>query len=322
MMIPKKFNKKLVILAIIIGGFAGVQLVQPQIENPPVTADFSAPSEVKEILVRGCYDCHSNETKLQWFDKIIPAYWLVKEHVEKGRLALNFSNWDSLSHKQQNNLLYTALNFILLKSMPPDSYTLLHPQSKVSESDLKILKNYARILTPEKPSDSSNIRAANHEYDEWINTNGASVGSKVKPAPNGISYITGFDTWTAISTTDRFDNGTMRVIYANDVAVKAIKNNHINPWPKGTIFAKVLWKKLIDSSGNVRTGKFVHVEFMIKDADKYAGTDGWGWARWVGKDLKPYGKSTLFTTECTNCHKPMKNNDFVFTMPLQLKSDK
>ncbi|MGN6541434.1 MAG: hypothetical protein ACTHK8_03680 [Ginsengibacter sp.] len=60
MKIPKKFNKRFVILAIIIGVFAGVQLVQPEINYPPVTADFSAPSEVKEIIVRGCYDCHSS----------------------------------------------------------------------------------------------------------------------------------------------------------------------------------------------------------------------------------------------------------------------
>jgi hypothetical protein len=28
---------------------------------------------------------------------------------------------------------------------------------------------------------------------------------------------------------------------------------------------------------------------MIKDAKQYAATSGWGWARWRGNDLKPYG---------------------------------
>ncbi|HWV65459.1 MAG TPA: hypothetical protein VN105_06400, partial [Chitinophaga sp.] len=34
-------------------------------------------------------------------------------------------------------------------------------------------------------------------------------------------------------------------------------------------------------------------------------------------DLKPYGKNAMFTMECVSCHQPMRNNDFVFTMPTQ-----
>jgi hypothetical protein len=55
---------------------------------------------------------------------------------------------------------------------------------------------------------------------------------------------------------------------------------------------------------------------MIKDDKKYAGTAGWGWARWKGNELKPYGKTLTFTQECVNCHQPMKDNDFVFTPTL------
>jgi hypothetical protein len=60
------------------------------------------------------------------------------------------------------------------------------------------------------------------------------------------------------------------------------------------------------------------VEFMIKDSHKYASTEGWGWGRWKGMQLQPYGKTALFTTECTNCHKPLQASDFVFTLPLNL----
>ena len=65
-------------------------------------------------------------------------------------------------------------------------------------------------------------------------------------------------------------------------------------------------------------GNFIQVEFMIKDAKKYASTAGWGWARWKGNDLKPYGNTATFTTECVSCHNPVKNNDYVFTPPLSL----
>jgi hypothetical protein len=55
---------------------------------------------------------------------------------------------------------------------------------------------------------------------------------------------------------------------------------------------------------------------MIKDATKYASTDGWGRGRWRGLDLKPYGSDARFVNECTGCHQPVKGNDYVYTLPI------
>ncbi|MES1161107.1 MAG: cytochrome P460 family protein, partial [Bacteroidota bacterium] len=142
----------------------------------------------------------------------------------------------------------------------------------------------------------------------------------VKPTANGMVYSDQYKNWEVISATERWDNGTLRVILGNETAIRAIKEHHINPWPNGTQFAKVAWDAVKDSIGNVHAGEFKQVEFMIKDSDKYAATDGWGWARWKGMQLQPYGKTAVFTTECTNCHKPVKDNDFVFTFPLNLSA--
>jgi hypothetical protein len=108
----------------------------------------------------------------------------------------------------------------------------------------------------------------------------------------------------------------MREILGNEVAVNAIAENHINPWPDGTAFAKVAWYQQPDEKGFVRTGAFFQVEFMIRNSKKYADTLGWGWARWRGADLKPYGKDATFTGECVGCHKPMRDADYVFTEPI------
>jgi hypothetical protein len=180
-----------------------------------------------------------------------------------------------------------------------------------------VLKNYLISLSPVKTSDSSRYIAAEKQYNDWINK----AAIAVKPALNGIEFIKGYSQWKALSTTDRFDNNTLRVIFGNDVAVKAVEEHHTNPWPKGTIFAKVAWEQLIDADGIVHAGEFKQVEFMIKDADKYKKTAGWGWARWKGMDLKPYGKTVLFANECVNCHTPLKDVDYVFTHPLPLETD-
>jgi hypothetical protein len=54
---------------------------------------------------------------------------------------------------------------------------------------------------------------------------------------------------------------------------------------------------------------------MIKDSDKYAATKGWGYARWLSMDLKPYGKDADFGKECVGCHNPVRGNDYVYTFP-------
>ncbi len=55
---------------------------------------------------------------------------------------------------------------------------------------------------------------------------------------------------------------------------------------------------------------------MVKDAQKYRDTDGWGWGRWRGLDLKPYGQSAEFVKECTGCHLPVRGDDSVYTLPI------
>jgi hypothetical protein len=58
------------------------------------------------------------------------------------------------------------------------------------------------------------------------------------------------------------------------------------------------------------------VELMVKDHKKYASTAGWGWGRWRGAELKPYGTSAAFTGECVGCHLPVRANDYVYTLPI------
>ncbi|MDH5444450.1 MAG: cytochrome P460 family protein [Gammaproteobacteria bacterium] len=141
-----------------------------------------------------------------------------------------------------------------------------------------------------------------------------------KPSPNGIKFPVGYQDWTVISMSHRVDNKTVRVIYGNDQAIKAIKAGKTNPWPNGSIIGKVVWKEKVaeDWAGAIVPGKFVHAEFMFKDAKKYAKTGGWGWARWTGLDQKPHGKDASLADACVACHTPVKNKDWVFTEPAML----
>jgi len=140
---------------------------------------------------------------------------------------------------------------------------------------------------------------------------------EVPSAPNGITIPDGYKNWRLISSTHRTDNNTLRVILGNDIAVQAARSGSTYPWPDGSILAKLVWKDTAHEQWPTATipGTFVHAEFMIKDAKKYAATGGWGFARWLGMEQKPYGKDADFVQECYNCHTPMKRNDYVFTHP-------
>lgn len=313
---PQTRKRTILIAVILLMGFLIIQCIRPQITHPAVKGDIEAPADVKAILVRTCYDCHSNQTNLRWYDQISPIYWRVAGHVNNGREHLNFSNWKKLPPADQKAKLWEAVNQITAGAMPIKDYEFVHPSATVSKTDLDVLKKYVSSIAPvNKPADTAKINTAGKQYNHW--QKGALTASKLPAALNGIAYIPDYKNWESISSTERFDNGTMRVIFGNPIAVKAIHDHHINPWPNGTIFAKVAWDQVEDKNGNITTGAFKQVEYMIKDDKKYASTAGWGWARFKTDKLVPYGKTALFTNECVSCHKPLSNTDFVFTSPIE-----
>ena len=143
---------------------------------------------------------------------------------------------------------------------------------------------------------------------------GIATAAETPTAPNGIAFIKGYETWKVIAPSYRPDKDHIRVILGNDTAVQAMTKG-TRPFPDGTVMAKVAWtvRKHPKFPVAVEPDKFVQVEFMIKDAKKYAATGGWGFARFTGPELKPYGKDAGFVQECFGCHIPVKDNDYVFT---------
>ncbi|MBF0564968.1 MAG: cytochrome P460 family protein [Nitrospirae bacterium] len=138
-----------------------------------------------------------------------------------------------------------------------------------------------------------------------------------EPAPNGLTIPEGYRNWPVISVTHRVDNDSMRAILGNDVAREAIEKGTTKPWPDNATFVKVSWKAIKHENWNTAfvPGDFIQLEVMKKDSKKYAETGGWGFARWRGTDLKPYGKDATFVQECFGCHTPVKDRDYVYTKP-------
>ena len=146
------------------------------------------------------------------------------------------------------------------------------------------------------------------------------VNEQPEPSPNGIVFPQGYSDWRVISISHRVDNNTLRVILGNDVAIEAARAGTTNPWPDGAVLGKVVWKEAPEETWPkaIAPKEFVHAEFMFKDSAKYQDSVGWGWARWVGVEQKPYGKDANVAQECIACHTPVKARDWVFTNPALL----
>lgn len=296
---------KLVLAGFIV--FVLLQLLRTSIPEKPATAELQASPEVKQVLERSCYSCHSDQRRLSWFDYIVPGYWLVRYDILTARQHLNFSTLGDKPAAAQKGALYEAVSMVQLGAMPLPRFLMLHPDAKVTAEELATLKTYLAPWTTVLPV--ANLQASEETQAR------VSLGA-VAPEFNGLAFDQDFEQWKPLSTTDRGDNNTFRFVLGNDVAVKAAQTGNISPWPDGARFAKIAWQKEMGADGLVHPGKFVQVELMVKNAQQYRDSEGWGWGRWRGLDLKPYGKDAGFVNECTGCHQPMRGNDYVYTIPM------
>ena len=146
----------------------------------------------------------------------------------------------------------------------------------------------------------------------------AAMAQDVPPAPNGIEMPQGYKDWRVVSVTERTDNNTLRVIIGNDAAIEAMRAGNTNPWPDGAILGKIVWNQgnHEDWDTAIVPTEFRAAEFMVKDSGRFAETGGWGFARWLGLEQKPYGENADFAQECFGCHTPVESRDYVFTKPI------
>ena len=84
----------------------------------------------RELTVRACFDCHSNETAWPWYSHVAPASWYVQRHVEEGRDELNFSEYGIGSQETGD-----AAEVVRNGTMPPAYYTSLHPTARLTATE-------------------------------------------------------------------------------------------------------------------------------------------------------------------------------------------
>ena len=157
------------VLLILFLGFILIQFFRIDKTNPPINEgmDFltikKTPETIANQIRNSCYDCHSNETKYPWYSNIQPFGWFLKNHIEDGRKHLNFSTFATYEPKRQAHKLYESFEMVEHGEMPMESYLLMHPEAKLSESQKAEIVNYFKRIEDE-------IRVANNLAPEDAKT--------------------------------------------------------------------------------------------------------------------------------------------------------
>jgi hypothetical protein len=135
--VRRGLKASLVALAWIAGIFAVIQLIpygrthgNPSIVKEP---PWDSP-RTRELAVRACFDCHSNETRWPTYANVAPFSWVVEYDVENARSIVNFSEWN----RTYDLALYSGQS-IRTGNMPPGKYRVAHPEADLTEAEQREL---------------------------------------------------------------------------------------------------------------------------------------------------------------------------------------
>lgn len=106
----------------------------------------STPDDVRQILVRSCFDCHSNNTHYPWYSVVQPVGMWLQQHVNEGKEELNFSDFKSYSPKRQKHKMEEIVELVREGEMPLPAYTMIHGNAKLTEAQKQKLIHWAESV--------------------------------------------------------------------------------------------------------------------------------------------------------------------------------
>jgi hypothetical protein len=138
--------------------------------------------------------------------------------------------------------------------------------------------------------------------------------------PNGLAFseFRGYEAWQTVAVSQNGD--LIEVILGNPAMINAYQSGLPavgKQFPDGVKMAKIHWKakKNADEPGSPTVpGALDDIDFMEKDAKRFADTGGWGYAQFnydlASDSFKPLGSDA----KCGYaCHTIVAAKDYVFT---------
>jgi hypothetical protein len=146
-------SKKRKILIAIISLLVLIQFIRPERNlgvadtEKDITHSVVVSAEVKNILEKSCYDCHSNHTNYPWYANVQPIAGWLAHHVEEGKGELNFSEFDAYKLKRKTHKLKEVIEQVKTGEMPMSSYLIIHKDVALNEEQKNKLIKWAEEST-------------------------------------------------------------------------------------------------------------------------------------------------------------------------------
>lgn len=141
------FRKRAIVAVVAVVAVASGLTACSAPQNPPVRREPRwVDQETEQLARRACFDCHSNETRWPFYASLPFASASIREHVEEGRHALNFSEWDRRQEEAED------LGEVVREGeMPLSSYLWMHPEARLSAAEKKKLASGLRATVARDP---------------------------------------------------------------------------------------------------------------------------------------------------------------------------
>lgn len=132
------------IVYFVVGIAIAIQFIRPDFKNTTVDEKIALNTDYKvmSVLKTSCYDCHSNETQYPWYHNVAPVSWIMSDHIERGRKALDFSNWANIDATVKLERLERAKQLVNNEMMPKHEYLLMHKNAVLNNKEKQTLEQF------------------------------------------------------------------------------------------------------------------------------------------------------------------------------------
>ncbi len=128
--------------------FLIIQIIRPERNNGSaegpndITHFVKVPDSVEHILKTSCYDCHSNHTVYPWYALVNPIGLWLRDHINDGKRAINFSDLSGFTKKKLDHRLGEVAETVEKGEMPVATYAFIHRCAILDSGQINVIKTW------------------------------------------------------------------------------------------------------------------------------------------------------------------------------------
>lgn len=136
----------LLIIFIVIQYFRPEKNLHPGSQPNDISTLYPIPENVDTILIHACKDCHSNNTRYPWYNRIQPVAWFLDNHVRDGKRSFNLNEFTTYPAWRQYDKISEVKKQIDKGDMPLSSYTWIHKDAILTDGQKSTVESWSESI--------------------------------------------------------------------------------------------------------------------------------------------------------------------------------